>query len=202
MKLNLPNKLSIIRICLIPIIMFMYMQNFWVWGKLVALGLFVLAIYTDMLDGKIARKCNMVTDLGKLLDTNADKILIFASLLLVVVDGTIPNPYGIIVAVLITGRDMVISAFRQIAASKNFVMAADKLGKIKAAVIDVAVAMLMLLSYFNIMFTAQKFEIFMLVYSIVCYVVIGIGVVLNIWSMLNYMIKNKDVLTKDKKTEE
>ncbi len=202
MKLNLPNKLSIIRICLIPIIMFMYMQSFWVWGKLVALGLFVLAIYTDMLDGKIARKYNLVTDLGKLLDTNADKILIFASLLLVVVDGTIPNPYGIIVAVLITGRDMVISAFRQIAASKNFVMAADKLGKIKAAVIDVAVAMLMLLSYFNIMFTAPKFETFMLVYSIVCYVVIGIGVVLNIWSMFNYMIKNKDVLKEDKKTEE
>ena len=202
MKLNLPNKLSIIRICLIPIIMFMYMQTFWAWGKLVFLVLFVLAIYTDMLDGKIARKYNMVTDLGKLLDTNADKILIFASLLLVVVDGTIPNPYGIIVAVLITGRDMVISAFRQIAASKNFIMSADKLGKVKAAVIDVAVAMLMLLSYFNIMFTAPKFDTFMLVYKIICYVAIGIGVILNIWSMLNYMIKNKDVLKEDKKTEE
>ena len=195
MKLNLPNKLSILRICFIPFVMFFYLQEFWSWGKLVALGLFILAILTDMLDGKIARKYNMVTDLGKLLDTNADKILILAGLLLVVIDGTLPNPYGIITAVLIIGRDMVISAFRQIAASKNFVMSADMLGKIKATVIDIAVCMLMLLSYFYIIDINQTFVD---VYAIICYVAIGIGVVLNIWSMLNYMIKNKDVLKEEK----
>lgn len=194
MKLNLPNKLSILRICFIPFVMFFYLQNFWVWGKVVALVLFILAILTDMLDGKIARKYNMVTDLGKLLDTNADKILILAGLLLVVVDGTLPNPYGVITAILILGRDMVISAFRQIAASKNYVMAADMLGKIKATVIDIAVSMLMLLAFFVDYGVNQTF---VNVYAIVCYVTMGVGVVLNIWSMLNYMIKNKDVIKED-----
>ena len=202
MKLNLPNKLSILRICFIPLIMFFYLQTFWAWGKLVALGLFVLAIYTDWLDGFIARKYNMVTDLGKFLDTNADKILILAGLLLVVCDGTLPQPYGVITAVLIIGRDMVISAFRQIAASKNFVMAADMLGKIKATVIDIAVAMLILLSYFRIVFTNVKFVTFLNVFSIISYVVIGIGVVLNIWSMLNYIIKNRNVIKEQSKKEE
>lgn len=194
MKLNLPNKLSILRICFIPFVMFFYLQNFWVWGKVVALVLFILAILTDMLDGKIARKYNMVTDLGKLLDTNADKILILAGLLLVVVDGTLPNPYGVITAILILGRDMVISAFRQIAASKNYVMAADMLGKIKATVIDIAVSMLMLLAFFVDYGVNQTF---VNVYAIVCYVAMGVGVVLNILSMLNYMIKNKDVIKED-----
>ena len=191
MKLNLPNKLSILRICFIPFVMFFYLQEFWSWGKIVAIGLFILAIFTDMLDGKIARKYNMVTDLGKLLDTNADKILILAGLLLVVVDGTLPNPYGIITAVLIIGRDMVISAFRQIAATKNFVMAADMLGKVKATVIDIDVCMLMLLSYF---YTINMNQTFVDVYAIICYVAMGIGVVLNIWSMINYMVKNKNML--------
>lgn len=195
MKLNLPNKLSILRICFIPFVMFFYLQEFWSWGKIVAIGLFILAIFTDMLDGKIARKYNMVTDLGKLLDTNADKILILAGLLLVVVDGTLPNPYGIITAVLIIGRDMVISAFRQIAATKNFVMAADMLGKVKATVIDIDVCMLMLLSYF---YTINMNQTFVDVYAIICYVAMGIGVVLNIWSMINYMVKNKNVLKEEK----
>lgn len=195
MKLNLPNKLSILRICFIPFVMFFYLQEFWSWGKIVAIGLFILAIFTDMLDGKIARKYNMVTDLGKLLDTNADKILILAGLLLVVVDGTLPNPYGIITAVLIIGRDMVISAFRQIAATKNFVMAADMLGKVKATVIDIDVCMLMLLSYF---YTINMNQTFVDVYAIICYVAMGIGVVLNIWSMINYMVKNKNMLKEEK----
>ena len=74
--MNLPNKLSILRICFIPFVMFFYLQQFWTWGKIVAVVLFVIAVLTDTLDGYIARKYNLVTDLGKLLDTNADKILV------------------------------------------------------------------------------------------------------------------------------
>ena len=88
--MNLPNKLSILRICFIPFVMFFYLQEFWIGGKILATVLFVLAVLTDMLDGYIARKYNLVTDLGKLLDTNADKILVLSSLLLIIADGTIP----------------------------------------------------------------------------------------------------------------
>lgn len=189
--MNLPNKLSILRICFIPFIMFFYIQNFWQWGKIVAVVLFVLAIITDALDGYIARKYNLVTDLGKLLDTNADKILILAALLLVVVDNTIIAPYGVIIATIIIGRDMIISAFRQIAATKNFVMAADKLGKIKAILTDISMAMFMLLSYF---YQIELNANFTNVFAICSYVMIGISIVLTIWSMLNYMIKNRKVL--------
>ena len=192
--MNLPNKLSILRICFIPFVMFFYLQPFWTWGKIVAVVLFVLAVLTDTLDGYIARKYNMVTDLGKLLDTNADKILVLSALLMVICDNTIIAPYGVIVATIIIGRDMIISAFRQIAASKNFVMAADKLGKIKAIFTDIAMIMFMLLSYFNII-TIN--ETFVYVYTICSYVILGIAVVLTIWSMLNYIIKNRKVLSKE-----
>ncbi len=192
--MNLPNKLSILRICFIPFIMFFYLQNFWTWGKIVAIALFILAAATDSLDGYIARKYNMVTDLGKLLDTNADKILILSVLLMVAIDGTIPAPWGVVVSIIIIGRDMIIGAFRQIAASKNFVMAADKLGKIKAIITDIAMPMLMLLAYF---YAINLNPDFVNVYAIVCYVITGIACVLTIWSMLNYMIKNRRVLKQD-----
>lgn len=193
--MNLPNKLSILRICFIPFVMFFYLQEFWTWGKLVAAGLFLLAVLTDMLDGYIARKYNLVTDLGKLLDTNADKILVLAGLLLIVCDSTIPAPYGVIIATIIIGRDMVISAFRQIAASKNFIMSADKLGKIKAVITDIAVIMFMLLSYFlNINISLN----FVNIYAICCYVIIGIATLLTIISMLNYIIKNRGVIKENK----
>ncbi len=192
--MNLPNKLSILRICFIPFVMFFYLQEFWAWGKIVATVLFVLAVLTDTLDGYIARKYNMVTDLGKLLDTNADKILVLSALLMVTCDNTIIAPYGVIVATIIIGRDMIISAFRQIAASKNFVMAADKLGKIKAIFTDIAMVMFMLLSYFNIIEINQTF---VYVYSICSYVILGIAVILTIWSMLNYIIKNRKVISKE-----
>ena len=192
--MNLPNKLSILRICFIPFVMFFYLQQFWTWGKIVAVVLFVIAVLTDTLDGYIARKYNLVTDLGKLLDTNADKILVLSALLMIICDGTIMAPYGVIVATIIIGRDMVISAFRQIAVSKNFVMAADKLGKIKAIFTDIAMIMFMLLAYFN---TIVINATFVNIYSIISYVILGIAVILTIWSMLNYIIKNRKVLSKD-----
>ena len=174
--------------------MFFYIQNFWLWGKIVAAVLFVLAVITDMLDDYIARKYNMVTDLGKLLDTNADKILVLAALLLTITDGTIPAPYGVIAATIIIGRDMIISAFRQIAASKNFVMAADKLGKIKAILTDIALIMFMLLAYF---YQIELTGLFVEIFAIVTYCIFGLAIVLTIWSMLNYIIKNRQVIKQD-----
>ena len=197
--MNLPNQLSILRIILIPIMMFFYLETFFPYGKIVALAIFIIAILTDTLDGYIARKYNLVTDLGKLLDTNADKILILAGLLLVVCDGTIIPPVGVIISVIIIGRDMIISAFRQIAASKNFVMAADKLGKIKAIITDIAVLMFFLLAFLKEqLITGLFYDIV----KITSYSLMGIAVVLTIVSAINYIVKNRGVLKEEKKDKE
>jgi len=195
--MNLPNKLSILRIILVPLMVFFYLATFIPGGKIIALVIFILAALTDMLDGQIARKYNLVTDLGKLLDPIADKLLVLGALLLVIVDGTIPNPYGVIGALIVIGRDFIVSALRQVAASKNVVLAADKWGKIKAIVLDVALPMLMLLSHFSI--DLNMYGGFTDALRIACYVLFGLGTVLTVYSGVNYLVKNAYVFKESDK---
>lgn len=198
--MNLPNKISLVRICLLPVFIFFYLATFIPCNFLIAAIIFVVAASTDFLDGYIARKYNLVTNLGKLLDPIADKLIVMAALLLVTVDGTIPNPYGIIASVIIIGRELIISAFRQVAASKGFVMAADKWGKYKTAFTDVSLPMLMLLA--QIVASNWLTGVALQVVQIINYVLLGISVLLTIISGVNYMVKNKDVLKEDKKEAE
>ncbi len=190
--MNIPNKLSMLRIILIPFMLFFYLANFVPYGKIIAIAIFIVAAFTDMLDGHIARKYNLVTNLGKLLDPIADKLLVVSALLLVVVDYTIPRPYGVIVAIIIIGRELLISAFRQIAASKNFVMAADKLGKIKTITQDIALPLLFLISFLTNNVSINSNVLFVI--QIIGYILIGIATLLTIISGANYLIKNKEVL--------
>ena len=190
--MNIPNKLSMLRIILIPFMLFFYLANFVPYGKIIAIAIFIVAAFTDMLDGHIARKYNLVTNLGKLLDPIADKLLVMSALLLVVVDYTIPRPYGVIVAIIIIGRELLISAFRQIAASKNFVMAADKLGKIKTITQDIALPLLFLISFLTNNVSINSNVLFVI--QIIGYILIGIATLLTIISGANYLIKNKEVL--------
>lgn len=190
--MNIPNKLSMLRIILIPFMLFFYLADFVPYGKIIAIAIFIVAAFTDMLDGHIARKYNLVTNLGKLLDPIADKLLVMSALLLVVVDYTIPRPYGVIVAIIIIGRELLISAFRQIAASKNFVMAADKLGKIKTITQDIALPLLFLISFLTNNVSINSNVLFVI--QIIGYILIGIATLLTIISGANYLIKNKEVL--------
>lgn len=197
--MNLPNKITLIRIILIPIMVFLYLATFIPYGKIIALAVFILAACTDFLDGMIARKYGLVTNIGKFLDPIADKLLTASALLLVVCDMTIPAPYGVIIAIIILGRELIISAFRQVAATKNFVMAADKWGKVKTIFQDIALPALFLLS---LIYQYSWFsQIFVFVYEIICYVLIGIATLLTIISGLNYLIKNWKVLKEDKGEE-
>ncbi len=197
--MNLPNKITLIRIILIPIMVFLYLATFIPYGKIIALAVFILAACTDFLDGMIARKYGLVTNLGKFLDPIADKLLTASALLLVVCDMTIPAPYGVIIAIIILGRELIISAFRQVAATKNFIMAADKWGKVKTIFQDIALPALFLLS---LIYQYSWFsQIFVFVYEIICYVLIGIATLLTIISGLNYLIKNWKVLKEDKGEE-
>ena len=140
--MNLPNKITCVRIVLLPVFIFFYLATFIPCNYLIAGIIFAIAAFTDMLDGKIARKYNLVTNLGKFLDPIADKLIVMAALILVASDGTIPSPYGIIIAIIIIGRELIISAFRQIAAANGVVMAADMWGKYKTTFQTIALPLL------------------------------------------------------------
>ena len=129
MKLNLPNKLTLLRVILIPLCMFFIVYP--VFGKIaspiIAAVLFILTSLTDMLDGKIARKYNLVTDFGKFMDPLADKLLVYSAFCIFVEIKFVPAWMFII----ILAREFAVAGIRTVAASTGKVIAAGITGKIK-----------------------------------------------------------------------
>ena len=121
--MNLPNKLTVLRIIMVPFFIAAYMEKWF----FVAFALFIVASLTDMLDGKIARARNLVTNFGKIMDPLADKILVYSALCLFVENGTIPGW----TLIIILAREFVVSGMRTVAASEGIVIAAAMSGKIK-----------------------------------------------------------------------
>ena len=139
--MNLPNKLSLLRICMIPFfVVFALIEE--PWAQLVALAIFVIASLTDMLDGKIARKYNLVTNFGKFIDPIADKLLVMSALIVLVEQGRMPGW----VCILMLAREFLISGFRLVAVESGKVIAAGWLGKIKTVLQMAAVIALLLLT--------------------------------------------------------
>ncbi len=198
--MNLPNKLTVLRICLIPFMMFFYFADFIPYGigKILALIFFIVAAFTDLLDGKIARSRNLVTNFGKFLDPIADKILTSTVFFLIIADGTIPNPWGAIIVTIIIAREFMVSALRLLAANRGVVLAADIWGKAKTMVQMIALPMAILLSFFNTPSLSLN-DTFVLVFEIITFVMLGIATVLTVVSGVNYLVKNKDCLKEDKK---
>lgn len=193
--MNLPNKITISRIILIPFVLFFYLADFIPYGKAIAIALFVIAAYTDHLDGHIARKYNLVTNFGKFLDPIADKLLVASALFLIICDGTVASPWGVIVATIIIGREFMVSALRLVASSKGLVLAADIWGKIKTAVTDVALPLFMFVAL-NIQYGFLG-DTFGKVFTIVAYVALGIATLLTVISGVNYVVKNKAVFKEE-----
>ena len=191
--MNLPNKLTVMRVILIPFVMFFYLASFIPGGKIVAIILFVVAAFTDFLDGKIARSSNLVTDFGKFLDPIADKLLVSCVLFMIAIDHTIPQPWGVICVSLIIGRELIIDAFRLIACTKGKVLAADILGKAKTMVQCWTMPLCILLSY--LMFDLSVTGTGILVFKIVCYVLLSVSTILTVLSGINYFVKNKGVIS-------
>lgn len=191
-----PNQITCIRIALLPFIAFFYLADFIPWGKFIAVVLFAIAALTDFIDGKLARKTGQVTDLGKFLDTIADKLLITVALILVVADGTIPAPWGAISAIIILCREFAVTFLRQVAVNKGSVIAADKFGKYKALVQDIAIPATMLLAFFAQygIFGAEFIGIF----AWVCWGLLALAVLLTILSGVNYFVKNWHVFKSEK----
>ena len=198
--MNLPNKLTVIRIILVPFfIAFMLIEpaGSFAWNMLVALILFIAASVTDFADGHIARKTNTVSMLGKFLDPLADKVVIVVMLFLIVLfkDGLSMNgvyPHNALVIALLSGiilsRELMIGVFRSIAASRGLVLAADIYGKIKTVCLDIGVTVLML---------AGLHPALGWIGTIVFY----IGSSFAVYSGLNYVLKNKHVLKQDDEDE-
>lgn len=202
MKLNLPNKLSISRIIITILIIFLLLfpfdlinVSFPVYDikgveldiKLVIAGLlFIIGSLTDFLDGMIARKYNLITDFGKTVDAIADKALVSSSLIILAGIGMV-NP---LVPAVIVFRDIVVDAIKMQSAAKGKVVAAIKSGKIKTMVQMIGTS---LVFFGNLPFSLFGLELGNLL--------LYIAVILAIWSMIEYYTLNKEIIfdTKEKK---
>ena len=137
-KLNLPNKLTLLRLILVPVFVVVMLVSNELWASIVGLALFIIASLTDMLDGKIARKYNLITDFGKFLDPLADKFMVIGAGLVILyksLTGGAPKLFCIVffVAMLIViFRELAVTAMRLVVSSSaKVVVAANMLGKIK-----------------------------------------------------------------------
>lgn len=197
--MNLPNKISLGRIIAMPLFLLFFLLDF-TGSKFIALGLFVLAIISDAVDGHIARKYNMVTNLGKFLDTIADKILATTGVIILIVGANpiIPHPYGTIFMFIMILRDYAVTALRQIAQLKNVIIPADKMGKIKANFIYATLIYGLLIASLND-FEKVATSAFMKYFNIVFYVLVGVTTFFIILSGVMYIVKHFGVFLDDEK---
>ena len=177
--MNLPNKLTVARVILIPFFVFFLLNDSMnPYFKWVALALFIIASLTDLLDGKIARKYNLVTDFGKFMDPLADKLLVCSAMI-----GLIElHRIEAWIVIVIIAREFIISGFRLIAADNGRVIAASYWGKFKT--------------------TFQMFMVILMIANLaisplplITQIIKWIALVLTIVSLVDYLIKNKDVMS-------
>ena len=200
--MNLPTKLTVLRLLLSAVLVFILCFPFYAigvqWPKIVALGvtmdlrylvsggIFIVASFTDFLDGHIARSRNLVTDTGKMLDAIADKVLVNPVLIILSAQGFIPA----IIPVLIISRDIVVDAIKMEAASKGRVVAAIKSGKIKTASMMVG---LILMFFYNLPFEAINIRVadFLLYFA----------AIMSVISAFQYFFLNKEIIFPKPKAE-
>ena len=174
--MNLPNKLTILRmIMIVPFVVFMLAPVGGAAGKWIALVLFVAASLADLLDGKIARKYNLVTTFGKFMDPLADKLLVCSAMICLVQMGRIPAW----IVIIIISREFIISGFRLVASDKGVVIAASWWGKFKT-------------TFQMVMIILMIADIAAL--SVVTQIVMWIALILTVVSLIDYLMKNKDVM--------
>ena len=171
--MNLPNKLTLLRIVLIPVFMWVLYRGF-PGADYAALAIFIAASLTDLLDGKIARKYNLVTDFGKFADPLADKMLVTAAMLWFVEVGRMPA-WALLIVIC---REFAVSGLRMIASDKGRVIAAGWSGKVKTAATMVCVILM-----------------FLPIPPAVNALCVGVIVVTTLYSGVEYFLKNRDCLS-------
>ncbi len=176
--MNLPNKLTVLRIIMVPFFVFFMLTD--VGGpanKWIALALFCVASLTDLLDGKIARKYNLVTNFGKFMDPLADKLLVCSAMICMIELGRLPAW----IVIVIIAREFIISGFRLVASDNGIVIAASYWGKFKT-VFQMAMIIVLIMDLGG-------------VFDLVGMILIWIALALTIISLVDYIVKNKQVLT-------
>lgn len=174
--MNLPNKLTIFRVILIPFfVFFMLAPNMTGYNNYIAVAIFIVASLTDMLDGKIARKYNLVTNFGKFMDPLADKLLVCSAMICLIQTGQL----AAWIVVIIIAREFIISGFRLIASDNGVVIAASYWGKFKTTFQMVMICLMI-----------ANIEAL----SVLTTIVMWVALVLTVVSLVDYLMKNKDVL--------
>ena len=199
--MNLPNKITLSRICLIPVFAVIFFLDMIPYNYFIAAVIFVVAACTDFLDGHIARKRGLVTNLGKFLDPIADKVLVSTALIFLLVRPQILLVLwqgdwvlvcaGVCVAIILA-RELIVSGFRMVAASAGLVLAADKIGKVKTTFQDIAIAFLLAgADFFGL---AKASEVINAI-GLVC---LAVATALTVWSGISYIVRNRQVLQEQK----
>lgn len=177
--MNLPNKLTMFRVILIPFFIVFLLIPITSYDKWIALAIFVIASLTDLLDGKIARKYNLVTNFGKFMDPLADKLLVCSALICLIELDKIPSW----MVIIIIAREFIISGFRLVASDNGVVIAASYFGKFKTTFQMLAVCLMI----------ADLPAL-----HVVTRVVLWIAVILTVVSLIDYLVKNKSVMKENK----
>ena len=176
--MNLPNKLTMLRVIMIPFFLIFLLLNITPYDKWIALAIFVIASLTDLADGKIARKYNLITNFGKFMDPLADKLLVCSAMIALIELERIPAW----IVIVIIAREFVISGFRLVASDNGVVIAASYWGKFKT-------------TFQMIMVILMIADIPQL--QIVTTIIMYIALVLTIVSLVDYLVKNWGVMGKD-----
>ena len=198
--MNLPNRITLSRIFLIPVFIVVFFLDVIPHGYnyIAAAAVFAVASFTDFLDGHIARKRGLVTNLGKFLDPIADKVLVSTALILMLVRGAeifqvlwaqdwVLIAAGCCVAVILA-RELIVSGFRMVAATAGLVLAADKIGKFKRVFQDIAILFLLVGAVSFGAATAGD------VLNGIGLAALAVAAILTIWSGISYIVRNRAVL--------
>ena len=176
--MNLPNKLTVLRVVMIPFfVAFLLFDITGAADKWIALAIFCAASLTDMLDGKIARKYNLVSNFGKFMDPLADKLLVCTAMICLVS----MDKLNVIVVLVIIAREFIISGFRLVASDNGIVIAASYWGKFKT-VSQMAMVIVLIMDLGG-------------VFEMIGNVLVWVALILTVVSLVDYIAKNKQVLT-------
>ena len=178
-QMNVPNKLTILRVAIIPLFVVAMLWESLPFSDYIAFALFVAACVTDFLDGHLARKYNQITVFGKFMDPLADKLLVCAALICFLADANSEMPAWAVI--IIISREFIISGFRLVAAEKGVTIAASYWGKIKT-VVQMIMSMLLIIHFTH--------PVFRIIDAIFVYA----AVILTVISLIDYIIKNRDVM--------
>lgn len=178
--MNLPNKLTVFRVILIPFFVVLLLFDITPYDDWIALAIFIIASLTDFLDGHIARKYNLVTNFGKFMDPLADKLLVCSALICLVELSRIPAW----IVILIIAREFIISGFRLIASDNGVVIAASYWGKFKTT-FQIVMICLMIANLEPLYLVTQ--------------VVMWVALILTVVSLVDYLIKNRGVMQESEK---